>query len=190
MDPILQLDVTEIASLGFRFSDDAEAIYTECTGSIEVTTDTRTISKVCGGATMKELTKPTKMTVTVNAYVPLEIQRRVFGLAHDETLAAGVYSYGKASQGERFSLTAELVDDWQKESKLIAFLNATSQNAFTFSIDTSEDELSQVEIVATANIDDLGYWYHEALESEIVAPLTKAKWLTSLESQDLKKPQA
>ena len=189
-EPILQLDPTSIASLGFRFGDDAEAIYAECTGSIAVETETRTISKVCAGATLKELTKPTKMTVTINAYVPLEVQRRLFGLKHDETLAAGVYSYGKGSQGETFSIAAEMVDEWQDESKLIAFLKANSANAFTFTVDASEDELSQLEIVATASVDELGYWYHEAIESEIVAPLTKAKWLTSLTGEDLKKSQA
>lgn len=188
--PILQMDVTSIASLGLLFKGDEAPIYTECTGSIAVETETRTITKTCGGATMKELTKPTKMTVTINAFVPLEMQRRVFGVKHDETLAAGVYSYGKGSKGEEFGIMAELVDDWTDASKLIAFLKTSSANALTFTIDTSEDELSQLEIVATAYEDDLGYWYHEALADEIVAPLTKEKWLTSLTEEDLKKPQA
>lgn len=188
--PILQMDVTSIASLGLLFKGDEAPIYTECTGSIAVETETRTITKTCGGATMKELTKPTKMTVTINAFVPLEMQRRVFGVKHDEALAAGVYSYGKGSKGEEFGIMAELVDDWTDASKLIAFLKTSSANAFTFTIDTSEDELSQLEIVATAYEDELGYWYHEALADEIEAPLTKEKWLTSLTEEDLKKPQA
>lgn len=187
--PILQMDVTSIASLGLLFKGDESPIYTECTGSIAVETETRTITKTCGGATMKELTKPTKMTVTINAFVPLEMQRRVYGLKHDEALAAGVYSYGKGSKGEEFGIMAELVDDWTDASKLIAFLKTSSANAFTFTIDTSEDELSQLEIVATAYEDELGYWYHEALADEIEAPLTKEIWLTSLTENDLKKPQ-
>lgn len=189
MADILQMDITQIASLGLKFAGDSETpIFAECTGSIAVETETRTISKVCAGATLKELTKPTKMTITINAYVPLEMQRRVYGLKHDATLNAGVYSYGKGSKGEEFSITAELVDEWQEESKLIAFLKASSANAFTFTVDASEDELSQLEIVATAYEDDLGYWYHESLESELEAPLTKETWLNALTSEELKKP--
>lgn len=186
-EPILQLDPTQIASLGLLFAGDEAPVYAECTGSIAVETETRTITKTCGGATIKELTKPTKMTVTISAFVPVEMQRRVFGVKHDEALAAGVYSYGKGSKGEQFGIMAELVDEWQDASKLIAFLNASSANAFTFTIDTSEDELSQLEIVATAYEDELGYWYHEAMESELQAPLTKEKWLTTLTAEDLKK---
>lgn len=188
--PVLTIDPTAIETLGFLFKGDDETIKTDCTGSIAVETETTTKSKTCGGQTIKEITKATKMTITINAHVPVEIYRRVYGLKHDEALKPGIYSYGKASRGEKFGLSAELVDEFENNSKLISFLEAVSQNAFTFTIDSSEDEVAMVEIVATAYEDELGYWYHEVLESELPAGLTKEKWLTNLKAEDLKATDA
>lgn len=185
--PILTIDPTSINALGFLFEGDDESVKTDCTGSIAVETETTTKAKTCGGQTIKEITKPTKMTITINAHVPIEIYRRVYGLAQDTAIKPGIYSYGKGSKGEKFAISAELVDDFEDTSKLIAFLKASSQNAFTFTIDSSEDEVSMVEIVATAYEDELGKWYHEALESELPEGLTKEKWLTNLKAEDLKK---
>lgn len=185
MADILQLDVTDIASIAFLFDGDTEAVHTECNGTIGVETETRTKAKTCAGVTIKEITKPTKMTVTVSAHVPIELFRRFYGIKHDERIKAGIYSYGKGSVGEQFALSAELVDEFENESKLISFLRASAQNALSFTIDASEDEVAELELVATAYEDTLGYWYHEAIEAELPAGLTKEKWLTSLTESDL-----
>lgn len=188
-EPILNFDATDIEAISFKFKGDDEAILSDCNGSIEVETDTQTKSKMCGSRTVKELTKPTKMTVTVTAHLPVEIFRRVYGIAHDETLIAGVYSYGGGSVGEEFALAVAVKDEWQKVDKLMSFLSCNVQTALTFTIDATEDEVAMLEVALTANQDELGYWYHEAIESDLEAPMTKEKWLTTLTASDLKKAQ-
>lgn len=187
--PILTLDPTAIDSIAFLFEGDETAILSDCNGSIEVETETTTKSKTCGGQVIKEITKPTKMTVTVSAHVPVEVFRRVYGIKHDEALKTGVYSYGKGSRGERFALSAELVDEFEDNTKLISFLKAAVQDALKFTIDSTEDEVSMMELAITAYQDELGYWYHEAIEAELEESegLTKEKWMTSLKPADLKK---
>lgn len=186
---ILTIDPTAIESIAFLFEGDESAVLSDCNGSIEVETETTTKSKMCGGQTVKEITKPTNMTITISAHVPIEVFRRVYGIKHDESLKTGVYSYGKGSKGERFALSAELLDEFENNTKLIAFLNASVQNALTFTIDSTEDEVSMMEIVLTASQDSLGYWYHEALEADLLADeqLTKEIWMTNLTPEQLKK---
>lgn len=187
MVDILNFDATDITALSFKFGNDSTAVMSECTGSIAVETETQTKTKKCGSKVVKELTKPTKMTVTVTAHLPIDVFRRIYGITHDEKLNAGVYSYGGASVGEQFALAVEVADEWQDEFKLLSFLSCNVQSALTFTIDATEDELSMLEIALTANQDALGYWYHEAIASELQAPLTKEKWLTALTPADLKK---
>lgn len=187
--PILTIDPTAIESIAFLFEGDETAILSDCNGSIEVETETTTKSKTCGGQVIKEITKPTKMTITVAAHVPIEVFRRVYGIKHDEALKTGVYSYGKGSKGERFALSAELLDEFEDNTKLIAFLRTSVQDALKFTIDSTEDEVSMMELALTAYEDELGYWYHEALEADFVADegLTKEIWMTNLKAADLKK---
>lgn len=187
--PILTIDPTAIESIAFLFEGDKTAILSDCNGSIEVETETTTKSKTCGGQVIKEITKPTKMTITVAAHVPIEVFRRVYGIKHDATLKTGVYSYGKGSKGERFALSAELLDEFEDNTKLIAFLRTSVQDALKFTIDSTEDEVSMMELALTAYEDELGYWYHEALEEDLVAEegLTKEIWMTNLKAADLKK---
>lgn len=187
VQPILNMDATAIDSIAFLFEGDSEAIKSNCNGSISVETETQTKTKKCGGQTVAEVTKPTKMSVTVEAHIPVAIFRRFYGITQDEKLNKGVYSYGKTSKGERFAMAADVSDDFTDVHKLIAFLSMSSQNALTFTIDAAEDEVAMMELVATAYEDELGYWYHEAFESELEAPLTKDKWMTSLKADDLKK---
>lgn len=185
--PILNFDATDIDAVGFKFKGDEQAIMTECNGSVEVETDTVTKTKTCGGRTIKKLTKPSEMTITLSAFIPIEVFRRMYGIKHDEALNAGVYSYGKSSVGEQFALSVSINDEWQDVKKLLAFLNASVQDALTFTIDTTEDEVAMMEVTLTAQEDGLGYWYHEAFEPELVAPLTRDIWLTTLDEDALKK---
>lgn len=186
-DPILNFDATDIDAISFKFKSEDTAILSDCNGSIEVETDTQTKTKKCGSKVVKELTKPTKMTVTVTAMVPIEVFRRMYGIKHDESLQAGVYSYGGNSVGETFALAVSVSDEWQNVHKLMSFLNCNVQNALTFTVDATEDEIASLEITVTAGQDDLGYWYHEAMDSELTGALTKEKWLTNLTANDLKK---
>ena len=185
--PILNFDATDIDGVSFKFKGDDEVIMTECNGSIEVETDTITKTKTCGGRTLKKLTKPSEMTITLTAFVPIEVFRRMYGIKQDETLKAGVYSYGKSSTGEQFALSVSVNDEWQKVHKLLAFLNTSVSSALTFSIDTTEDEVAMMEVELTAQEDGLGYWYHEAFESELPEDLTREIWMASLDESKLKK---
>ena len=189
VNQILTIDPTAIESIAFLFEGEDTAVMSDCNGSIEVETETTTKSKTCGGQTVKEITKPTKMTITVSAHVPIEIFRRVYGIKHDEALKTGVYSYGRGSKGERFALSAELLDEFEDNTKLIAFLKTSVQDALKFTIDATEDEVSMMELTLTASQDGLGYWYHEALEADLAPDegLTKEVWMTNLTEESLKK---
>lgn len=189
VNQILTIDPTAIESIAFLFEGDETAVLADCNGSIEVETETTTKSKMCGGQTVKEITKPTKMTITVAAHVPVEIFRRVYGIKHDAALKTGVYSYGKGSKGERFALSAELLDEFEDNTKLIAFLKTSVQDALKFTIDSTEDEVAMVELTLTASQDGLGYWYHEVLEADLLPEegLTKEIWMTKLKEDQLKK---
>lgn len=184
---ILNFDPTDIDGVSFRFKGEEDAIMTECNGSIEVETDTVTKSKTCGGRTIKKITKPSEMTITLTAFIPVDAFRKMYGIKQDETLKAGVYSYGKSSVGEQFSLAVSINDEFQDVHKLMAFLNASVSSALTFSIDTTDDEVAMMEVELTAQEDELGYWYHEAFEEDLPADLTREIWLTSLDATKLKK---
>lgn len=186
-EPILNFDPTDIDGVSFKFKGDEDVIQTECNGSIEVETDTITKSKTCGGRTLKKITKPSEMTITLTAFVPIEVFRRMYGVKHDETLKAGVYSYGKNSKGEQFALSVSINDEFEDVHKLLAFLNTSVSSALTFSIDTTDDEVAMMEVELTAQEDALGYWYHEAFESELAEGLTKEIWMGSLDEDKLKK---
>lgn len=183
--PIVDFDATAIETISFLFKGDSEAILSTCNGSISAETETTTKSKTCGGQVVKEITKPTKITLTIEAHLPTEVLRRVMGLKHDDALKAGVYSYGKGSRGEQFSLAAELVDEFEGSSKLISFLRVASNAGLTFTIDGTEDEISMFELTATVYEDELGFWYHEVMEDELPEGLTKEHWMTALTAADL-----
>lgn len=186
---ILEFDATSISTIGFLFDGEETAVASDCNGSISVETEVQTIEKKCGATVVKSKSKPTKMTVTINAKVPVEVFRRINGIKQLEELKEGVYAYGGTSSGERFALTVEINDDFEDEVKLIAFPSMALTSGLTFEIENGADEVADLEIEASAYQDTRGQWYYEAFPTEATT-VDKTAWLTKFTDEVIKKPQA
>lgn len=135
-------------------------------GTLSFEPETSTLSKKVGRVVVKESVITTKLNVSVSAHIPINVHRDFFGLSN-ENLKPGVYSYGETSLGKTFVFTAEIVDDFENVTKLIAFPNATNSAGLTLTIDTSQEELAMLELSFAAVADDAGQFYYEALVPEI-----------------------
>lgn len=182
----LNFDNVDIGTIGFNFEGDNEAIVSECNGSLSVETEVQEIQKKCGATVVASISKPTEMTITLQAHFPLEIFRRIQGIKQMAELKPGVYAYGGNSSGEKFSLSAEIKDLFQGIEKLIAFPKAAINTGLTFEIEAGNDELAYVEIETKAYQDELGNWYYEAIPEE-ADTVDKVEWLTNFTLDTVKK---
>ena len=137
-----------------------------CIGTIEGETELTEFSKKCEGVETKKITKPLKMNNTVSAHIPVQVARDLFGMSNKD-LKPGVYTYGANSKGKNFVLTADVIDEFQDVTKLIAFTNCTSTTGFKLSIENGSDELAELEIEFTAMKDKAGNFYYEAITAEL-----------------------
>jgi hypothetical protein len=160
----------DIANVAVKFKDDAIAKSFGCTGTLSGETEMRVVSAKCGGVTLEEKSKPVRMTGTISAFVKVDVYRRIFGIKN-KGLKPGVYSYGTKSLGEEFTLTADIVDDFKDVTKVIAFPKANSSVGLTFTIDTSSDEVAQLEISFTELPDEAGEFYYEGFVDEMTKDL-------------------
>ncbi len=178
-------DNVSISALSFFFKNDEAAIISDCVGKLSGETEMQEIVKKCGATEIKKISKPTKLTVTITAHVPVEVFRRFYGLKHDEALKPGIYSYGPNSVGEKFALSAKILDEFEGNAKLLAFLNAVSTSGLSFEIENGADEVAALELEAGVMIDDLGKFYHEAIVQELEEDLTDS-WMNKLTPDVLK----
>lgn len=179
-------DATRIGTIGFLFEGEATALASDCNGTISTETEVQTIQKKCGATIAKSISRPTEVTVTVEAHLPVEIFRRIYGIKADDQLKEGVYAYGGESQGENFTLTVEVIDDFETETKLIAFPKLGLSSGLTFEIENGADEVAYLEVEAKASQDELGNWYYEALPTEATT-VDKTEWLTNFTTATVKK---
>jgi len=137
-----------------------------CVGSIEGETEGVEIVKKCEGIEAKRKFKPTKMNVNVNAHIPVQVGRDIFGLKNTD-LKPGVYSYGELSQSKRFVFTADVIDEFEDVKKLIAFPNCSNTTGFRISIENAADEVAMLELSFAVLKDTLGNLYYEAFVDEL-----------------------
>lgn len=182
----IQFDSVDIGTIGFKFEGDETTVASNCNGTLSVETEVQEVQKKCGSKVVAAISKPTEMTITIEAHFPVEIFRRVQGMKNLTELKTGVYAYGGNSVGERFALTAEIVDLFTGESKLIAFPKAAINTGLTFSIEAGADELAYVEIETKAFQDERGNWYYEAFPTE-ATDVNKTEWLTNFTDATVKK---
>lgn len=150
-----------------------------CTGSIEGETESITIEKRCAGMVQKSITKPQKMTLTYSGHLPVAVLRDVFGLTN-EGLKPGVYAYGQNSKPKNFILTADVVDEFEDVTKLIAFPGVTSNTGLKIqAIENGAEEVAQIELEFSVLPDADGNLYYEALEPELEDPTVAEQWHTS-----------
>lgn len=178
---IEQFDAWNIANASIQFiSGGTQQPGTKfgCVGTISSEPETTLLSKKCGRATIAEKTVTTKLNVTVSAHVPVKVLRDYFGLSNKD-LKPGVYSYGSNSLGKDFVFTADVVDEFEDLTKLIAFPKGSNAGGFTINIDTSQEELAMLELTFSAVADAEGQFYYEAITAELEDPATVETWHTN-----------
>lgn len=146
-------------------------------GTISFEPETSTLSKKEGRVVTKEKVVTTKLNVSVSAHIPITVARDFFGLSNED-LKPGVYSYGQGSLGKDFTWTADVVDDFEDITKLIAFPKASNSAGLTLNIDSSQEELALLELSFSAVADSAGQFYYEALVPELEDPTIADKWHT------------
>ncbi|KAA0547574.1 phage tail protein [Bacillus sp. BGMRC 2118] len=149
-----------------------------CAGSIEGETESIVIEKKCAGTTKKTITKPQKMTLTYNGHLPVQVLRDVFGLSN-VGLKPGIYAYGQNSKPKEFVLTADVVDEFEDVTKLIAFPATASATGLKIqTIENGAEEVAQIELELTVVVDDLGNLYYEAIVPELEDSTVSTQWHT------------
>lgn len=158
-----------------------------CVGQLESETEIIEIVKRCAGVEVKKVSKPQKANVTVSAHVPIDVFRNFFGLSNDG-LKPGVYSYGTESKGKDFVFTADVVDEFEDITKLIAFSNCTSATGLKFTIENGAEEVALLELEYTALPDDKQKIYYEALVPELDDDEVAEQWHTDFKPELVELP--
>lgn len=173
-----EFDSVRVTNLAAKFKDDeGEAIKFGCAGQMQGESEIQTIVKNCEGVQVKQKSTVTKMTLTVTAHVKVAVIRKIFGLSGAE-LKPGVYAYGADSKFGNFCLTADVIDEFEDITKLIAFPNCSSNNGFAFNIENGADEVAELEIEFSAMQDDFRKCYYEAIIDELEDPTLADTWRT------------
>lgn len=178
-------DNVSIKKVAFNFKGAEAGLATDCNGQLSGETEMQTIVKKCGSTEVKSKSKPIAMTVTITAHIPVEVYRRFYGVAQDERIKPGIYSYGPDSIGEDFALSAEIVDDFEENEKLLGFLNYTSNTGLTFTIENGADEVAALEMETKVMVDEFNKFYHEAIVAELEEDLTD-QWMSNLSADVIK----
>lgn len=165
------------SSVQFKQSDGSFTPGTKfgCVGSVEGETTLKEIIKMCEGVEVKKKVKPEKIDLTVSAHIPVAVVRDMFGLK-TEGLKPGIYSYAKDSKGKEFIYTADVIDEFEDVTKLIAFPRAVSATGFKFAIENGADEVAEMEVEITCYPDEQGNLYYEALVSELTDTTIVETW--------------
>lgn len=151
-----------------------------CVGTLGFEPETAVLTKKCGRAVTKEKTVTIKLNVTVTAHIPVQVARDYFGLSN-KNLKPGVYSYGVDSIGKDFVFTADVIDQFEDLTKLIAFPKASNSTGFKLNIDTSQEELALLELAFSAVADENNQFYYEAIVAELEDPTIADTWHTKFE---------
>ncbi|MGX7199224.1 phage tail protein [Enterococcus nangangensis] len=176
---VTTFDNVSIKKVAFNFEGSEAGVSTDCNGQLSGETEMQTIEKKCGATVQKSKSKPISMTVTVTAHVPVDVYRKFYGIAQDERIKPGIYSYGPDSVGTDFALSAEIVDDFEENEKLLAFLNCTSNTGLTFTIENGADEVAALELECKVMVDEFNKFYHEAIVAELETDITDL-WMSNL----------
>lgn len=138
------------------------AIELGCTGSLSGETEVRTVTKICEGNPVKEVSVPLFMSLTFSGHLDVEAYRALFGLKADETVLTK-FVYGSASKNPMgsFEWTVENLEG--TEEKTIVFPNAVVNTGFTFSYENGLEEIAEVEITIKAMPDATGVIYTEEI---------------------------
>lgn len=167
------------SSVQFKNSDGTYEQGTKfgCVGNIEGETTLKELIKMCEGVEVRKKVKPEKMDLTISAHIPVKIVRNIFGIK-SENLKPGVYSYATNSIGKEFIFTADVIDEFEDVTKLIAFPNATTASGFKFAIENGADEVAEMEVELTVYPDSNKNLMYEAFTNELEDPTIADTWHT------------
>lgn len=133
-----------------------------CTGSLSGDTDVRTITKICEGSPVKEVSKPRFMTLTFSGHLYTEAYRELFGLKADVVLTTK-FAYGVNSKNKMGAFKWEVENLEGTEKKTITFPNAVVNTGFAFSYENGAEEIAEVELTIKAMPDVNGDIYTETI---------------------------
>lgn len=165
-------DPTEISNASVQFIDDdgtqQPGTPFKCLGQVEGETTLKELVKKCAGREVNKRVKPEKMSLKVNAHVPVAIVRDLFGLSNTD-LKTGVYKYSTSAHGKNFVLTADVIDEFEDVTKLVSFPKCVSATGLVFTIENGADEVAEMELEFDAYPDAQGNLMYEAFVSELDA---------------------
>ncbi|MGG3943370.1 phage tail protein [Peribacillus psychrosaccharolyticus] len=156
-----------------------------CIGTIEGETELNEFVKNCEGVETKKIVRPIRINLTISGHIPVKVARDIFGLSNED-LKPGVYAYGADSKGKNFVLTADVIDEFQDITKLIAFSNCVSNTGLVITIENGADELAELEMEYTVMQDSNKKFYYEALVDELEDQTVVTQWHTQFTSDLVK----
>lgn len=177
---IQEFDSVSITNASIQYFDagvQQEGTKFGCIGTFDGETEIVEIVKKCEGFEVKKRTKALKTTVTVAAHVPIQVFRNFYGLSNTD-LKPGIYAYGTSSKGKNFVFTADIVDEFEDVTKMIAFSNCTSASGLKFTVENGADEVALIEFEFTALPDKVKEIYYEALIPEVEDESVIKSWHT------------
>lgn len=168
-------DAVSVKNTSVQFHDSETSGKFGCLGSIGGETEMRELIKRCAGVEVRKRTKPEKMNLTLSGHVKVAIIRSIFGLSNED-LKAGVYKYSQDAKGKEFTLTADVIDEFEDQTKLIAFPQCISATGLQFNIENGADEVAELELEFTAYPDEEGNFYYESIVAETEDDELAKKW--------------
>lgn len=171
-------DAVSVKNTSIQFHDDeGESTRIGCVGSISGETEMRELTKRCEGVEVRKRTRPEKMNLTLSGHVKVSVLRKVYGLSNDD-LKEGIYKYSTDAKGQEFILTADVIDEFEDVTKLIAFPNCISATGLQFTIENGADEVAEVELEFTVYPNESNDFYYEALVPEMEDDEVQEEWHT------------
>lgn len=147
-------------------------------GSISGSTILKELIKNVEGTEAKKRVRPEKMELTISAHVPIAVYRKLYGITNKD-LKPGVYSYSIDAKGEEFIYTADVIDEFEDVTKLIAFPRCISSTGLQFSIENGASEVAEMELTITVYKDAKNQLMYEAFVDEVTDETVKAQWHTA-----------
>ncbi|MGX7153450.1 phage tail protein [Enterococcus sulfureus] len=170
----------EISKVGFKFHKDGELVQFGCAGTISAETEMASKTVKCGVQVIKKKNRPVQVNVTLTGHAKKEAIARIMGLTN-EGLKPGVYSYDDDSSSGDFTVTADIIDDFDEVTKLIAFPKCTAETGLQFTVDKTADEYAMIDYTFTSMFTEIGgklRAYVEAFTEDIDEDLAN-QWRTN-----------
>ncbi|MGL9969364.1 phage tail protein [Enterococcus sp. DIV1420a] len=174
----------EISQVSLKFKKNDQLISFGCAGVLSSETEMAFKQVKCGIQTIKRKGKPVQLNVKLTGHARTDTVLALIGLSN-EGLKPGIYSYNEDSSSGDFTLTADVIDDFDDVTKLVAFPKCTSESGLQFTVDRTADEYQMVEYSFTAMFTKINgklRAYVEAFTDQISEEIAN-KWRTSFSEE-------